>query len=272
MALDARTTDLLQRFPDQLSQEEEAELHRLAEGDPIIAQLVEQLGELDAILDRPTPPEDADDVGELALSELGRRRLETELRGIVEAGSLGPTRSGTAAAPRRSLTVWMVVAAAVLLLGLGALLRPGPQAPPTDLDPLTPRGAEDAVKVELVVLGPDGPLASNAKQDPSVPVRFQAVASGATWLAMLESQAGRTVMLYPVAGAQWTTEGGVSPLQPPGQSPEYRPAQPGRAEYILVAAPGPIAVPTGPIDPKDLSILHERAGAVDALTIVWEAP
>lgn len=268
MAFEARTVDLLQRFPDQLSDEEEAELRALAESDPKVAALVEELSGLEAAMQRPAPPQDPDLGGELALSELGRRRLERELRGLLDRGDLGQQKASPT--PTRGPPwVWAVVAAAVLLLGLGALLRPAPAPPPDDLGALTLRGDADAVDVDLVVLGDDGPLVSGGARPATSAVRFQAVASGPTWLALLETQGGKTMMVYPVRGAQWESEGGVELLQPPGSAAEYTPATTGQATYHLIAAPGPIQVPAGPTSADDLSALHESAEVAAQWAVEW---
>lgn len=272
MALDGRSIDLLQRFPDELSAEEEAELRRLAEQSPVLAALVEEIAGLDAALDRPPTPAEEDLSGGFTLSELGRRRLDRELRDIAEGGGLGQGRAEAIPPRRRSLRVWGVVAAAGLLLGLGLLLRTAPDVPPTDLGALQARGEGDTVKAELVVLGPSGPLGRGAAQDPSTPVQLQVVASGAAHLAMLESQGGRTMMLYPVPGMQWSTEGGVTTLQPPGQSADYRPAGPGRAEYHLLIATGPFRVPEGPVALDEIAALARGAQVADSFTVDWRAP
>ena len=71
---------------------------------------------------------------------------------------------------------------------------------------------------------------------------------------------------------QWNTEGGVTRLQPPGQSPDYRPAQPGRAEYDLLVAPGPIRVPEGPVNRGDLGALGRGVRTVSSFVVDWSAP
>ena len=79
-------------------------------------------------------------------------------------------------------------------------------------------------------------------------------------------------MVWPAGDFQWTTEGGVAPLQPPGQSAEYKPAMPGAADYRLVVASGPIKVPTGPVDLEKVDALGEAAWLTPTFTIDWKAP
>ena len=271
--LDPRHLELLEGYPDQLSEAELAEVRAAAEADGDVAELVAGVDELMDL----RVPFDEDDPGEVELSEMGRKKLARALaaRETTEAEPAAPAEALPPPSrpapqlvdpPANSPPLWRWAAAAALLLGLGFLVRPGGPEPD-----LVPRGDLADLDVSLSIHGP-GRLAAGDAQPLDRPVSFSVVASDAVHLALLETQAGRTALIWPTDGAQWLAPAGASTLQPAGKAAEYTAAAPGPAVYHLIAAPGPMLAPPSEVDPASPTALHPDAVPVASHAITWAAP
>jgi len=159
--------------------------------------------------------------------------------------------------PRRSMLPWLAVAAAVLV-GLGLLLL-RPSEPDGPGNPF--RGGPGDLDVSLAVLG-DAPVPDGAARSVGDPVRFQVVTSGDVHLALVEVQGDRRSVLWPKPGGDWHVGAGIHVLTPTGQSPDYRPGEPGLARYELIAAPGAL-------DVSRPEAMHPDAEIAATATVLW---
>lgn len=296
MAVDPRIQALLERWPDDLSDEEIAELRAAAEADPevdeVLAAMVEAVALMVGASESPT------------LSEPGRARLDHLLDEVRNWSTGGATPSGRAdvdeakgwstggatpsgkvvdlgqARRRRELgaATWLAIAAAVAIASGLLFGRFGPDTPtgPDDDrfgykdDDTTDRPRIDG---QLWVMGEERVQGGEARPVAAA-VTFRAVLERDASLVLLETQGDATWVVYPLPGESWTVPAGTHLLQPPGASAEFTPSKPGPATYTLVAShpTDPIAVPRSRQVPS-VEALIERPGAtyvLESVKIVWE--
>lgn len=248
MSLPERTVELLERYPDQLTEAEISELRETAATDPKVAELLATIDALEhGRPDAPEWPEEPE--GTPQLSEIGQARIERMLE------SAGDAPSGARAPVGRR---WWVAIAAILLVGVSLLLLRPPEPDPTT-DPF--RGGPGDLDVTLVVLG-DAPVPDGARRPVDDAVRFQVVSSGPAWLALVEVQGNRRSVLWPPPGEQWQVTAGIHLLTPTGQAPDYEPGSHGQTRYELIAAPGPLHV-------GESDATADGAGVASTSTIIW---
>jgi len=259
-----RIDELLSGYPDQLSDGELAELRHAAEQDPELESLLEAVHEVEFLLSS-----DQGDLAELAeerLSEAGQKRLNAAMArsrslaaaAVADSATLDdsppqvvPMRAGS---DNSKWVGWLALAAGLLLAAGTVVISRSPQpAPATPSDPVTAGSPEFGMK------GPGARLSGNLmvrgtraaawkSGEPrrlDQPVRFYAIVTQPSHLAVLEVQAGNTVVLHPGSGRQWTVGEGTHLLQPAGSGAEYRAARPGPAHYVLLGSAQALQIPAG---------------------------
>jgi hypothetical protein len=352
MTLDPRVQELLELYPDDLTDEELAELRALAEQDPAIEDLLDAILMTDAALSG-TPQGDAE------LSDSGRKKLADRLEdsgitawstgGATPSGSVdegpkswstggatpsgnviegpkswstggatpsgnvvegpkswstggatpsgssdggpkawstgGATPSGSVNGPppgvvdlskrrRMRQNPGFMAIAALLLIGAAFVVRDGLRPPTVGPDfTFKGDGTEGSIRGSLFVRG-DTRLADGDTQPTDAPITFRAVMSDPASLALLETQDGRTFVLYPPPKEEWRVEPGTHLLQPGGQTAQYRPGSAGEARYTLLARDGPFDIPPDREvkSPEAFGQAHEGAYGLDELIVRWEGP
>jgi hypothetical protein len=322
--------ELLERYPEALTDAELAELRAAAEADAELDALLDAIHDVDAAL-RPGAV--------AALSELSgeaRQRLAERLKATAEeqkrtggvepphveapkgwsTGGAIPTGSAEEEAARAAFAeganrvaelaglrrqrvsfgrpMWGAVAAALLLMA-GFMLKDQFQPPPHragsgGLDAVPPEftfrgdGTEAKLSGQLFVMGveagaaPGGPapaetqLDSGAARARTAPVTFRAVVPAAADAALLETQGGRSFVLYPPPGGRWTLQPGSNLLQPSGQAATYTPGAAGEARYSLLLSRRPLAGPAGGQLDSPEAWAASQAGVqiVDSRIIRWQ--
>jgi hypothetical protein len=275
VTLSPRLLDLLARYPAELSDPELAELRAAAEADPRLEDALHELLELDAALDGLAD-------GPLALSELGQRRLDRALRSTRAWGS-GPAAPLEASAGDHVVSLFarrpvQLALAAALLAALGfAAARlftpPAPNDPyhggikGDDDDSAAPRDRS------LILQAPGEPrLEDGARRPIDSPLRITARLMRPMSLVLLEVQGDVSAVVWPLPGAAWFGAAGPNLLQPADASPDYRPAAPGLATYVLVARPTPLALPDRRVREADLLAANPGAVVLDRRSVLWTPP
>jgi hypothetical protein len=197
----------------------------------------------------------------------------------------GATPSGSAAEPppgvldlgaarrrRAARSPGLLALAAVLLVAVGFGLRDALKPPPPAFT-FKGDGTEGAIRGSLFVQG-DVRIEDGARRTTDRPVTFRAVMTDAASLALLETQGGRTFVLWPPPGEEWRVPAGTHLLQPRGGSADYRPGAAGEARYTLLARPGPFDIPPDREvpSPEAFGLAHEGAIGLGDLVVVWEEP
>jgi len=287
-----RIEQLLSGYPDQLSDGELAELRLAAEQDPEVESLMEAIHEVEFLLS--ADEEELVELAEGRLSEAGEERLGEAMANArslafgVVADSAALRASGPRVVQQRAgndgspWVGWMALAAG-LLLALGAVVISRLPAPAPGVQPeLVPAGSPDfgmkgrpaLLSGKLMVRGTGAaPWASGEPRRLDQPVRFYAIVTQPTHLAILEVQAGNTVVLHPSSGQQWTVDSGTHPLQPAGSSAEYRAGRAGPAHYVLVGSAAELQVPAGGVVTSVETLLggHPGARELGRVEIKWLA-
>ena len=162
--------------------------------------------------------------------------------------------------------------AAVLLVAVGFVVRDALQ-PPTAAFTFKGDGTEDSIRGSLFVQG-DVRLQGGERRPTDQPLTFRAVMTDAASLALLETQGGRTFVVWPAPGQEWSVQPGTHLLQPPGGSAEFRPSAPGTARYTLLARPGPFDIPPDREvkSPEAFGLQHEGAVGLGDVVVHWEEP
>ncbi len=294
MPPDPRIQELLERYPDQLSDEELAELRAAAEEDPEVDDLMDAIHRVEGLLSG---------VDEVELSETGQARLdrladeakawstggstpESRVDEVDDAkawstgGSTPESKVVDLGARRRWLT-WVrdnpapMALAALMLVAAGFMIRDQLQPP----DDFTWRGDDDVsdpdrIDGELYVMG-ETRLADGDARPVNRPITFRAVMQEPAALVLVETQAGRSFVIWPEPGQQWQVLAGSNVLQPAGLAATYMPAGPGEATYTLLASrpEAPIPVPPERQTPSAASLVDgmEGTSVLGRTTIVWEA-
>jgi len=286
MAFDPRISELLARYPHDLSDEELAELRATADADPEVERAIDDLVEIEARL--------AGVAEEPRLSEIGRKRLESRLEESKAWSTGGATPSGKAdddapqawstggatpsgKADDEAPTAWSTGGAtpsgkvvdfgeARRKRGLLAGSRPA-QALAAGLlvatgfmvaDQFTPdppgitfKGDDDDSADPDRIEGSlwihgEAKLEGGEHRPIDQPVTFRGVPDLPCSLVLLETQNGATFVLHPEPGQVWSAEPGSNLLDPDGASSEYRPGSPGEATYTLLASPRHAPIPVPP--------------------------
>lgn len=303
MALDPRLQELLERYPDQLSDEELAELRAAAEADPEIDALLDAVHRVEGALTG-VPPAELSDIGRARLGKLvdGAKSWSTggstpvaqgepeqssqeapstdESKGWSTGGSTPEGKVVDLGARRRALA-WAranpapMALAALMLLAAGFMLR-DQLTPPDDF---TWRGDDDSddpdrIDGELYVMG-ETRMSDGDPRRIDRPVTFRAVMEEPGALVLVETQAGRSFVLWPEPGQHWQVTAGSNLLQPAGLAATYVPAGPGEATYTLLASrpDAPIPVPPERQTPSPAALVDGMEGTwvLGRITIVWEA-
>ena len=274
MSLPHRLLELLDRYPDDLTDAELAELRTAAQADPRLDRALSEAVAIDAAISgTPDAPE--------VLSELGSERLRQALEPYAAWGSppaapleaKGPGPQKEPADKVISLfarrPVQLALAALVLVTVGVVIVRMG--------DPVDgPRqgsfkGDPRLAETSLVITSPEGaPVASGSTRAADQPVRFQVrlIASSA-YLALLEIQGASSALVWPTPDAVWLGADGFNILQPPGVSPDYQPARPGEATYVVYASPEPLVLSSRTLTEDDLRAANPKAVPGRPLTVIW---
>ena len=299
MPPDARIEELLARYPDQLTDDELDELRAAAEADPEVDELMDAIHQVEAgLADLPAPE----------LSQLGERRLDRlveeakswstggstpeakvdadeatveseEAKGWSTGGSTPEAKVVDLGARRRWLQ-WVkanpapMALAAMMLLAAGFMLRDQLQPP----DEFTWRGDDDTsdpdrIEGELWVMG-EARIEDGEARPVNRPITFRAVMSEPASLVLVETQSGRSFVIWPEPGQSWQAAAGSNLLQPGGVAATYLPATSGEATYTLLASrpEAPIPVPPGRETASAEALLEGMEGTwlLGRTTIVWE--
>ena len=274
MSLPVHLLSLLDRYPDALTDVELAELRAAAEADPRLDRALSEAVAIDAALaGAPDAPED--------LSELGSARLRRALEPHAAWGS--PPAAPLEAkgpVPEHAPVVHVVslfarrpvqlAVAALLLAAVGvAVLRMG--GPADDPSQGGVKGDPRLAETSLIVTAPEGaPVSSGSTRDADQPVRFQVrLTAPSAHLALLEVQGASSALVWPTPDASWLGADGFNLLQPPGASPDYRPARPGEATYVVYASPEPLALPSRTLSEDDLRAANPKAVPGRPFTVIW---
>ncbi len=297
MALDPRITDLLARYPHDLSDEELTELRAAADADPEIEVAIDGLMEIEEEL--AGVPE------EPRLSELGRKRLESKLEEAKAWSTGGATPSGKAAAdapqawstggatpsgkvvdfgearrrrgllggsrPAQALAAGLLIATGFMVADQFTPDPPGYTFKGDDDDSSDP----DRIEGSLWIYG-ESKLETGAVRAADQPVSFRGVPDKPCALVLLETQGGTTYVLYPEPGQVWRANSGSNLLEPDGSSSAYTPGAAGEATYTLLASPTHAPIPVPPdrktASPEALIDGQEATYVLDSVRIVWEEP
>ena len=274
MPPDPRIQDLLERYPDQLTEQELAELRAAAERDPEVDELLDAIHQVEGVLSGVPPVE---------LSELGQARLDrlveeaknwstggsTPESKVVDLGAVRRRRSWLTAHPAATAL------AAVMVVAAGFMIR-DQLTPPTEF---VWRGDDDSsdpdrIEGELYVMG-ETRLEDGDPRAVDRPITFRAVLEEPAALVLVETQAGRSFVLWPEPGEEWQASVGSNLLQPSGLAATYAPAGPGEATYTLLAThpEAPIPVPPERQTPSPAALVEGMEGTwvLGRITILWEA-
>ncbi len=274
MSLPDRLLELLDRYPDDLTDAELAELRAAAETDPRLDHALSEVLAIDAALaGSPDVPE--------ALSELGSARLRRALEPHAAWGSppaapleaKGPVPEHVPVDSVVSLfarrPVQLALAALVLVAVGGVVLRMGD--PVDDPSQGGLKGDPRLAETSLVVTAPEGaPVSSGSTRAADQPVRFQVrLTAPSAYLALLEIQGASSAVVWPTPDAVWLGADGFNLLQPPGASPDYRPARPGEATYVVYASPERLAISSRTLTEDDLRAANPKAVPGRPFTVIW---
>lgn len=275
-ALPDHILDLLEGYPDELDDAQLATLRAAAEQDPRVDEAMHAILAVDAALTgapADTPP----------ISDLARHRISKVATDAPKAWGSPPVAPLEARArptsqdnvvPLFARRPVQLAIAALLLLAAGLVARSMFEAD----DPYGGgiKGDDDdgpALTASLILQAPDGNrLADGAARATTDPVRITARLSSAASLALLEVQGDVSAVVWPAPDAVWSAAAGPNLLQPPGASPDYRPAAAGPATYVLVARPAPLRIPGRRITEADLLAANEGAAVLSRFTVAWSAP
>ena len=273
MPPDPRILELLERYPDQLTDAELAELRAAGEQDPEVEELMDALHDVDGLL-CDVPPVELSEAGEARLD-----RLVQESKGWSTGGSTPASKVVDLGAARRRH--WLLAhptataLAALMLLAAGFMIR-DQLTPPQEF---TFRGDDDVsdpdrIDGELHIMG-ETRLLDGATRAVDRPITFRALMQQPAALVLVETQAGRSFVLWPEPGLSWQVSSGVNLVQPSGLASTYAPAGPGEATYTLLASRPEAPIPVPPsrqtASPAALVEGQEGTSVLGRITIRWEA-
>jgi len=276
-----RIEELLSGYPDQLSDDELAELRLAAEQDSELDATLDAIHEVEFLL-----ASDEDSIAAAAepqqLSDGGEQRLATAMSN-ARFLAVGATTDSMTVDPGDAEVLpltgrllpsqwpgWTALAAG-LLLAAGTVVLSRVDAPPIAPEPLAAapaaadfsmKGEPAAVSGDLMIRGTGAAAWTAGEPRPlQQPVRFYAVVPQPCFLAIIEIQAANTVVLYPGPQQQWQVAAGTHMLQPQGTAAEYQPARAGAATYVLVGSGTALAVPAGRVVPSVEALVAGNPGA-----------
>ena len=281
MSHSERIEELLSGYPDQLSDEELAELRLAADQDPEIESTLDAIHEVELLLSA-----DEESLVEMTappvLSEVGEERLAKAM-GVARELAAGAAADARAVQERERQVVplrrlgdnsqwagWTALAAGLLLaVGTVVLSRspaPGPSGttdlPVVEPDEFAMKGAAGEVSGSLMIRDASGASWTPGEPRPlDQPVRFYAVVPQPVYLALLEVQAANTLVLFPAAGQESSLPAGTHVLRGTEPSGEYRPARGGAAQYVLVGSTGALQLPAGRVVTSVAALLAGNPGA-----------
>lgn len=273
MSLDPRTEELLAGYPDQLTDDELAELRAQAEGEPEVQRLMDAIHDVERRLA-------GEPLASPELSSEGQRRLDAiveDTRAWTHGGATPTAQQDNvvslSAARRRRWggAVVALAAAALLAIGLLSSERAPVDTAVTSAEDFRFKGADgQPVSGSLFVMGEQ--RVSDGQQRPvDASVTFRAVVPLALSLALVEvGPGGGAHVLHPRPGQRWQVPAGSHLLQGGGGA-AYRPAGPGEARYVLVGSAGSLQVPAGPVDLDAWVASQPGAAVLDSLSIRWTA-
>ncbi len=307
MATDARIAELLERYPDGLTDDELAELRAAAAADPAIEDrmdaVVEAMARLQGVPDEPR------------LSDVGRKRLMDRIGEEAKGWSTGgatPSGKADADAPRawstggatpsghadaekfvsfdevrrrrgllggnraaQALAAGLAVAAGFMVKDVLDGFTPDPPGYTYKGDDDT--ADPDRIEGELLIYGTgdEGRLDDGAARPADRPVTFYGAPDKDCALVLLETQAGATYVVFPEPGQAWLAHAGPDNLlEPEGASSEYFPGAAGEATYTLLASPPHAPIPVPPdrkvASPESLIEGQEATYVLDSVRIGWE--
>lgn len=294
MSLVPRLFDLIERYPDELTDAELAELRSAAERDPRLHEVMDAVLEIDsAIAGLPeTIPQ---------ISESGQRRLDLAVRTATAWGS-SPAAPLEAHVEEEATRAWgsspaapleakadnvvslfsrrpvQLALAALLVIAAGllanALLQPAPPDDPYG-GGIKGDGRDSASPLDRsLILQPFGGarLDDGAERSADQPIRLTARLKNPASLALIEVQGDVSAVVWPPPDSVWL--GGVGPnlLQPLGASPDYRPSQAGAASYVLVGRDTALTISARRLSEADLLAANPGAVVLDRRTIRWTDP
>ncbi len=288
MSRDDRIAELLGGYPDQLTDDELAELRQAAAIDPEIEASLDAIHEAEFLLSM-----DDDDVRSLSLdgelSERGEERLGDAIRQAREVAAPVAAPAAARIVPLRrhedrpQWTGWIALAAGLVLAGGTVVLSRSPA--PSGADDLhsgsgsdfSMKGAEPpaAVSGDLMIRGTEAAAWSRGSpRSLDKGLRFYAVVPQPTYLALVEVQNANAVVLHPAAGSQWRVEAGTHLLQPPAASPDYVARVGGRARYVLVGSVSSLSVPSGGVITSASALVSGNPGSrvLGEVEVAWQAP
>ena len=309
MPPDPRTLELLGRYPEALDDAALAELRAAAELDAEVEELMDAVHEVDGLL-RDVPSVELSAAGQARLGELvdavkggstpagqaegeevvegwstggstpaGQVEGEEVVKGWSTGGSTPASRVADLGAVRRRRN-WLLAhpaataLAALMLLAAGFMVR-DQLTPPSEF---TFRGDDDVadpdrIVGELHVMG-ETRLQDGAARAVDRPITFRAMMQEPAALVLVETQAGRSFVLWPEPGQAWQVTSGTHLLQPAGLASTYVPAGPGEATYTLLASrpEAPIPVPPERQTPSAAALVEGQEGIslLGTITIRWE--
>ncbi|MCO4772346.1 MAG: hypothetical protein KDA24_20100 [Deltaproteobacteria bacterium] len=274
MSLSPDLLDLLARYPDELTDAELETLRNAAKADPRLDEAMHEVLHIDAALDGVpdiTP----------TLSELGERRLRKALSAEAPKAWGSPPAAPLEAKADNVVSLFgrrpvQLAIAAIVLVAVG-LFATTLQDPANDPYNGGIKGGDFTLEGQLIIQAKGGsPLVRDEDAPPAhpsdQPVRITARLENRASIALLEIQGDVSAVVWPLPGATWSGVVGLNVLQPPGSSPDYRPARPGAATYILLAREEPLAIPARRISFEDLVDANPGVRAMKPFTIDWTRP
>jgi hypothetical protein len=301
MPPDPRILELLERYPDQLTDAELAELRAAGEQDPEVEELMDALHDVDGLL-CDVPPVELSEAGEARLDRLVQESKGWSTGGSTPASQATDAAQATGAEAQESKgwstggstpaskvvdlgaarrRHWLLAhptataLAALMLLAAGFMIR-DQLTPPQEF---TFRGDDDVsdpdrIDGELHIMG-ETRLLDGATRAVDRPITFRALMQQPAALVLVETQAGRSFVLWPEPGLSWQVSSGVNLVQPSGLASTYAPAGPGEATYTLLASRPEAPIPVPPsrqtASPAALVEGQEGTSVLGRITIRWEA-
>jgi len=275
-----RIEELLSGYPDQLSDEELAELRSAAELDPEIESMLDAIHEVELLLSADEEslvemivPPVLSDHGEQRLAQAMSAARELAAGAAADAQAVQERERQVVPLPRRGdkpqWTGWMALAAGLLLaVGTVVLSRspaPGPAITPdlpgVDPDEFAMKGAAGELSAGLMIRAGSGPSwAPGVPRSLDQPVRIYAVLPQPVYLALLEVQAANTLVLFPGAGQLSSLPAGSHVLRGT-EAGGYQPARGGVAQYVLVGSAAALQLPSGGVVTSVAALLAGNPGA-----------
>ncbi len=279
MSLPSRVLDLLERYPDELTDAELAELRSEAEKDTRLHEAMDAVLEIDSAIAglpaaaiRPSP-EAQRRLALLLKSASPLNERETRGWGSSPAAPLEAKVSSIRSTLSDRSLRWALAALLVLAAGFlaHALLR---SPPPADLYGGGIKGGSEHRATPLdraLILQPVGGerLRDGSEQPVDRPVRITARLTSSASLALIEVRGDLSAVVWPPHGSVWLGAVGTNLLQPPGASPEYHPAQSGTTSYVLIGRVSPLTISSQHLTEAEVLASNPGASVLDRITIRW---